>query len=85
MWFLSTIVSTSMTISTTPSTGRLAGVVLPRVSDGAPVDLGALLEAPPTTTLLVLGTCKPLSAPCGPSHLRFLTCPLRLRQTSPSV
>jgi len=56
MWFLSTIVSTSMTISTTPSTGRLAGVVLPRVSDGAPVDLGALLEAPPTTTLLVLGT-----------------------------
>ena len=26
--------------------------------------------------------CGPAPSPCGPSHLRFLTCALRLRQTA---
>jgi len=39
----------------TPPSQLLAGCVLPRVSDGAKVDLGELLAAP-ITTLLVLGT-----------------------------
>ena len=34
----------------------LSGRVLPRVSDGAPVDVGAALAEPAGTTLCVLGT-----------------------------
>ena len=48
----------TMTVSASsspPASQLLSGCVLPRVSDGAKVDLGELLAAP-ITTMLVLGT-----------------------------
>ena len=45
----------TVSASSSPASQLLSGCVLPRVSDGAKVDLGELLAAP-ITTMLVLGT-----------------------------